>query len=290
MFFQALEYLEQARTPPSGSDISDSEFDQKQLCAKFLDDKTVPVRSHPKFEITTKRKFEIVELCDIFFNRYVKYFYLAILSMHGFLASWLFATVAGSAWAINIPFRHFGAADICSDEAFLHRTLPAGGCLFAYYFCLGLFALIVITFSLLDLKELAVFQLFLGLMRFFTIAAIVVYCIVRLIQGGDACRDRDTSIFANLSYNEPVDMDIRSVVLKFDPKGLLVAVPVFTFSFLFHTAISSLTHPVKQKQYLHWLVMAMFISSLICYISLGLTASLWFRSSIQETCTLNWVS
>lgn len=285
---QALEYWDNTKKPPSESDESDSELDQKQLCAAFLDDQTVPVNCHPKFEITIKRKFEIVELCEIFFNKYIKYIYLSVLSMHGFLSCWSYAAVAGSAWAINIPFRHFGVAESCSDNAFLHRTLPTDGCLYAYYFCLALFAIVVVTLSLLDLKEQAFIQLILGLMRFFTFAAIALYCIVRLIQGGDPCLDSVT--YANTSYGEPTSVDVRSVVLKFDPRGWVLAVPVFTFSFLFHTGISSLTHPVRQKKYLHWLVIAMFISSLICYISLGISASLWFRSSIQETCTLNWVS
>ena len=258
--------------------------------AAFLDQKTVPVSDHPKFEITIKRKFEIAELCSIFFNRYIKYFYLAILSMHGFMASWSYAAVAATAWAINIPFRNFGGTAVCREDAFQHLVVPVGGCLNSYYFCLFMFAVVVVTLSLLDLKEQAYFQMILGLMRFFTIGAIVLYCIVRLIQGGNPCDDIiDPSQHSNLSFVEPINVGIRSVVLKFDPRGWVVAVPVFTFSFLFHTGISSLTHPVKQKGYLHWLVIAMFISSLICYFSLGLTVSLWFRSSIQETCTLNWV-
>lgn len=212
--------------------------------------------------------------------------------MHGFMASWSYAAVAGSAWAINIPFRNFGGTAICSEDAFQHQVVPVGGCLNSYYFCLFLFAVVVVTLSMLDLKEQAYFQMLLGLMRFITIAAIVLYCIVRLFQGGNPCDDfmEVTEQYSNVSFVKPVDLDVRSVVLKFDPRGWVVAVPVFTFSFLFHTGISSLTHPIRQKGYLHYLVMAMFISSLICYFSLGVTVSLWFRSSIQETCTLNWVS
>ena len=288
---QALEYWENSQKPSSDSDEDENGGDTDSK--SFLDSTNIPVSNHPRFEITTKRKFEIAELCCIFFNRYIKYIYLAILSMHGFMASWTYAAVAGSAWAINIPFKNFGGTAICSEDAFQHRVVPEGGCLNSYYFCLFLFAVIVVTLSMLDLKEQAYFQMVLGLMRFFTIAAIVIYCIVRLVQGGNPCDDfMDRPVlFSNVSIEsiEPVNLDVRSVALKFDPRGWVVTVPVFTFSFLFHTGISSLTHPIRQKQYLHWLVMAMFISSLICYFSLGVTVSLWYRSSIQETCTLNWV-
>ena len=79
------------------------------------------------------------------------------------------------------------------------------------------------------------------------------------------------------------------VVVKFDPKGWLVAIPVFTYAFIIYQGLASLTHPIKQKQYLHWLLVAMFGSACFCYLTLGITASLWFRGSIFETATLNWV-
>ncbi len=40
------------------------------------------------------------------------------------------------------------------------------------------------------------------------------------------------------------------LVFNFDPKGWLVAVPVLTYAFIIHQGIPSLTHPIKQKQYL----------------------------------------
>lgn len=242
----------------------------------------------PKFEITVKRKFEIAELCEIFVNKYLKYAYLVLFGLFGFLACWSFATVAGAAWAINIPF-NFGAAEKCSADAFFHNTIPSGGCLYAYYFSLALFAVVVVSLSLIDLKEQALVQLVLGVLRFTTVGAILIYCIVRIAEGGDACLDKFEA--DNLTgITGSLNVGVRDTVVKFDFRGLVVAVPVFTFAFLFHTGLASLTHPVKQKNYLHWLVGGMFVASTISYLSLGVIVPLWFRASIQETCTLNWVS
>ena len=290
---QALEYLDKSEQPSSDSDTTDTDTDNDQMHSNsaFLlapssssASPRAPV-THPKFEITTRRKFEISELCQIFVHRYLKYAFLLLLSIQNFLTAWSFSTVAGSAWAVNIPFRNFGAIEKCEQDAFLHNALPSGGCLYAYYFCLFLFALIVVTLSMIDLKEQAFVQLVLGLMRFITVGIIIVYCIVRLAEGGDACRDELHVANDSTEINVPISFS----VVRFEPRGWVLAIPIFTYAFLFHTCISALTHPIKQKAYLHWLLLAMFLAALFCYMCLGVVVPLWFRASIQETCTLNWV-
>lgn len=105
--------------------MTDSELDQK----RFLNSMSATKDHLPKFEITVKRKFELAELCEVFVNRYLKFAYLMLFGLFGFLACWSFATVAGAAWAINIPF-NFGAAEKCNETAFFHTVIPSGGCLY----------------------------------------------------------------------------------------------------------------------------------------------------------------
>ena len=50
-----------------------------------------------------------------------------------------------------------------------------------------MFAVIVIPLSLLGLKEQAIVQMSLGVLRYLTVAIIVIYCIVKLVQVGDIC-------------------------------------------------------------------------------------------------------
>ena len=287
LIHQALEYFEKSQKPSSShDDTTDSELDQGKLSGLFLNN-VLTDKEHPKFEVTVKRKFEIAEMCEIFVSKYLKYAYLVLVSVFGFLACWSFSTVAASAWSINIPYR-IGAAEQCSEEAFFHNVLPSGGCLYAYYLSLTLFGVIVVTLSLFDLKEQAIVQLAMGVLRFTAVAAIVIYCVVRLVQDGDACLDIMEA--SNFSTPLVINVGMKATVLHFDIKGWVVAVPIFVFAFLFHTGISSLTHPIKQKSHLSWLLVAMFTVSTVCYLSLGVVVPLWFRASIQETCTLNWVS
>lgn len=270
----------------AGSEVTDSgaETDTSltNSCVLISPNKST---NHPIYELTFDRKFEVSELCRIFFNKYVSYVYIVALSLYAFLNNWTFSTVAGSAWASNLPFHKLGSASMCSGIAFQHQTLPSGGCLYGYYFSLTVFAVIVISLSLFDLREQAIVQATLGLLRFVTLAAIITYCIISLVQGGDACRDELE--MDNMTTSINVEMEF--MVLRSDLKGWLVSIPVFINAFILHNGISSLMYPVEHKSYHHWLLMSAFFVSMTFYLSLGIVFTLWFRAATQETATLNWV-
>lgn len=261
------------------------------------------VRESPviDFRITMDRKYEMVELCEIFGSKWLKYIYLIVFSIICFVGTWAFSTVAGSAWSSNIPF-NFAGMKVCDDEAFHHRLLPIHetGCLRSYYFSLFIFGVIVVTLSLLHLKELSFIQFFMGMMRFLTVGAIVIYAIVRAAQGGDACAgenlsppsfNESASEIPFFQFNSSIEiLPYKDMVVKFDPKGWLSTISVFSYAFIIHFGVASLTHPVKNKQYLRWMVLGMFLTALVCYMGLGVVAPLWFKAKVQETVTLNFVS
>ena len=264
-------------------------------------EKTIAPYQQPKpdYRISIYRKFEIAEMCHMFVGKWFKYAYIFFLTADQFLGNWSFASVAASAWASKIPYT-FGKMTMCDDSAFHHQILPSGGCLYTYYFSLFLFGAIVITLSMLDLKEQAAVQVVFGLARLITIAGIIVYPLAKLVNANssDACKDLNTHTFTNLTldnqsyiplHNASQYFSYEDIVLKFDPKGWVVSTPVFIFSFLFHQGISSLTHPVKQKKYIHWMVTAVTITCALSFLLLGVVVPLWFKASVQETITLNWV-
>ena len=261
------------------------------------------LNSPPTFEITQARKFEIVELSEMFVGKWFKYVYLIVIVFYGFLTCWSFATIAGSAWATNIPYG-FGAMTICSGNAFHHRILPLTGCLYSYYFSLFLFGAIVVTLSILDLTEQIIVQVVLGIARYFTIGAMLVYCIVKLSEGGDACEEyslvhnatalatngttKAPNNFYNNNYSAP-HISFEEIVVKFDALGWIISIPVFVLAFMLHSGLSSLTHPIRQKKHLHWMLAINFSTALLCLLSLGVVVPLWFKAGVQETVTLNWV-
>ena len=201
--------------------------------------KLIAKAKYLKFEVLTK-KIEVPELCQIFFHRYVKYIYLTIQTILFHLTTWTFTTVSASSWATNIPFHYISSYLTCSDQAFLHNILPGKGCLYAYYISLTLFGLVVVTLSLLDLKQQAYIQLLFGLMKLVTIAAVVIYSLFHLIQGGDACWAYESDTNHTLS-----NIELSSIVAKFDVRGWLQSISVFIFGYVFQTGIPSLIHPVR---------------------------------------------
>jgi len=237
---------------------------------------------HPDFTIRMDRKFELAELCQLFYGIPVKYLYMIILSIILLMACWSCATVAGSAWSTNIPF-NFGSLEQCPDGAFKGHIFPVHphGCINAYRFCVMIFALIVIPLSLLELTDQKYLQVLLGLMRFFTVICIVVFCVTKLIT--------DPHGNAGHKYNN-TNYDYGHELFKFDYSGWLLSVPVLAYGQILHMGIPSLTQPVRAKKRLRAFFAAVFTCTTLLYTSLGLLVSLWFKGYVQETCTLNFVS
>ena len=241
----------------------------------------------PTFCITATRKFEASEMCELFGGRWLKVVYLLVLTVLTFFACIAYCTVAGSAWASSLPL-NFGGLEECTGEDFKEHIFPEDGCGNTYQFSVFLFACIVIPLSLLSLKEQIVAQVGLGLLRFCAMGAIVLYCLIHLVQGHEmeTCSDPNddnssTIINATLNFEE--------TSFKFDIKGWLISIPIFTYAHSLHVAIPSLTHPIRQKKWFGFFFNVLYITLGVCYLLLGLMASLWFRNCIIETCTLNWV-
>ena len=240
----------------------------------------------PEFRVLITRKFEISELCEIFLFKWSKYIYLVLLTLLTFFACISYSTVAGSSWAEILPF-HSHALLKCNITEFNDIIPHTIECRNAYRLCVFFFACIVVPLSLLELREQVWVQVVLGLMRFFTIGCMIIYCVVKLITDFPFANCRDEN-WTN-STGEP-DQCVGDVFTHFDSKQWLFAVPVFVYASILHQGVPSLTHPVKQKKWLRAYFNCLYIIIVSLYIVLGVTVSLWFNSKISGTCTLNWVS
>ena len=265
--------------------------------------KAVSVASNcPDFRVLRTRGFETSELCEIFFNKFGKYLYLGTVVVFCFSVAVSFAVVVGSALATNIPL-NFGPFNQCSYDAFHNEIVPKDvGCRYAYYFCLMLVGLVVVPLSMMNLKEQAVIQAIFGLLRFLMIAMILVYCIVKLFEGGDICQEilinpdqcnatescRFEETVRNITAENVIEM--HDIIKRFDPRGWLVAIPVLTYPFLLHHSIPSFTHPIGKKKYLWQFILCTYSFLGVCFLSLGVVVPLWFRAETQESVVLNWVS
>ena len=262
---------------------------------------------HPRYEIRQTRKFEPIEMCEIFLTKWGKYLYMVVWTLNCFLTGWSFTTVAASAWSTNIPFRGSNIEQ-CSGEDFLRVLIPEDDqCWHAYMICVLLFAAIVVPLSLIDLSEQALLHMVLGILRFLTIGMIILYAVVKLSLGTNECRftlERNASLFLSRNVSDTYTLssdntsvlttafgfsDLSRIVFRFDVKGWLVSIPVITFALMLHQGIPTLTHPIREKHLLRQFMVSMYSIATISYLSLGVVVPLWFKANIQETCTLNWV-
>ena len=103
--------------------------------------------------------------------------------------------MGASAWSVNIPF-NFATVQECRDDFHNEVLPPEVPCHNVYYVCLTIFGVLVIFLSLQDLKEQALVQMFLGILQFITVSAIIIYCIVRLFESSSKC-DVDAALYLN---------------------------------------------------------------------------------------------
>ena len=277
----------------------------EEYCGSVIDihelHKAVSVASsHPDFRVLRTHGFETSELCEIFFNSFGKYLYLLVVAVFCLSVAVSYAVVVGSAWATNIPLE-FGPFRQCSYDAFHYELIPEeDGCRYTYYFCLMLFGLIVVPLSVMNLKEQAVIQGIFGLLRFLMIAMILVYCIVKLIEGGDICQEtltgtnnpNQSNASNSCSYEENIanKYELQDIITRFDWRGWLEAVPVFTLPLAVHYCIPSFTHPIGMKKYLWQFILCTYSFVGFCFFCVAIVLPLWFKGETQESFILNWVS
>ena len=249
----------------------------------------------PDFKIKDTRKFEVTELCEIFVGKWFKVVYVILMLAHGLLTLLTYATVASSAWAVNIPL-NFGTLRECSDLDFLNQYFPADlACGNAYRLCLAFFAAIVIPLSLLDLKEQAIFQFLLGILRFVMLLSIITYCVYHIISGDHITFEEAPSVSdinltdlferANSSMTTVVD-----IIFHFDFNGWIIGIPIILYAIMLHQGIPSLVHPIKEKKWLKYCFQSLFFVVGSFYLIVSVLGAVWFRDIVNETFTLNWVS
>ena len=244
---------------------------------------TATEQCHPNFTLLLTRKFEASEMCQMFYGRYMKYIYIIVFTIYMFFGFWASATVAGSAWSSNLPL-NFGSLSQCKEQSFHDNLAPSGGCLSAYRFCIMLFAVIVIPLSLVELTEQKHLQILLGLMRFLTFGCLIIYSVTNIISHPDYNLYNSTTR-CNESYH-----NYGHQILKFDFNGWLVAISIIVYAQILHSGIPSMTQPIKAKKWLGVFFGVVFASTTLLYWLLGMSMSLWFKGSIEETGTLNFVS
>ena len=256
-------------------------------------------RSEPDFDLTLERKFEQTEMCEIFYNRYVKWAYLIIMSVYGFQGSWAYATVAASAWATNIPF-NTPTLQQCHQDDFNGYVPLTVECANTYRLCVFIFGVIVVILSLIDLTEQFIIQVTMGIMRFVTMVCMMIFCVVRVIESHGQPPIFSTNITSLTNVSVPDNssnsshsshhLSFGEAFYHFDFRVWLIAIPIFVYSQLTHMGVVTLSGPMRPKKYMKQFFAFLMSSTFGIYSVLAISVAMYFQYKVNDTASLNWVS
>ncbi|EDV23113.1 Transmembrane protein 104-like protein [Trichoplax sp. H2] len=242
----------------------------------------------------SRRKFEITELCNLFLGDKAKIVYMLVLFVYLALACWSFTTVAASTWSSNIPFGNGSSLRQCTQEDFQDRIIPeAGGCLNSYRLCAGIFAVIVLSLSCLEVTEQKIIQIIMGILRFVVVLFMCFNSVADLTS-----KENKQIPFSNVSHFELMDSKHDQPYttltysytnpLYYNFRAWVQAIPVFVYAQVLHQGIPILIEPVTRKQHLRTMVVAVFLTMYTLYTFLGIVISYRFGDKVSQISTLNW--
>lgn len=202
---------------------------------------------------TPPRKMEITELCDLFLGERGRqaYSFIIIVYMYGTL--WAYSTVFANSFAAHLNIGPY-----------------------SYHFYLAIFAAMVVPFSLREFSEQVNVQVVLSIFRIVMVSLMVVTCLFAAYNGHNHFQEDGTEKAYDPSK------------VAFNKLHLLM--PVAAYAYIFHHSVPSLSHGVKDQTSLTSLFGIALLVSMVSYIGVGATVSMYFGDETKTSSNLNWQS
>jgi hypothetical protein len=219
----------------------------------------------------TWRKFELTDLCGIFFGFSGKIIAQISLALYCYGLLWAYSAVFAS--SVDSIFYQFVYKKTCNIEA---PGTPEWdmSCRTGYYICLLIYACIVVPFSCLNVGEQASVQVLLTAYRFIAFTIMFVTVIVALVYPLNFNSTDPTKKFADPSFLEW--------------SGFAGIFTTASVALNFHFVIPDLVRPVTNKKHiLHMTTSALFVAT-VFYALMGILVSLYFGHNTRSLATLNW--
>jgi amino acid permease len=200
------------------------------------------------------RRKEITELCEIFLGKTGKRVYTIVIGVLVYGVLWAYSTVFANSFSALFPLGTY-----------------------SYPIYLVVFACIVVPLSLMEFSEQVHVQVALSIFRVVMVVTMIVTICIAFVSGEDEFQ---------LGQRRETHLEI---LYKFDLGKIQYITPVAAYAFIFHHAIPSLADTVQDKTSLNSLFQ---ITTIICgvfYIFIGSVVAVYFGSSTNSACNLNWV-
>ena len=197
------------------------------------------------------RKMEITELCDLFLGEYGRKAYSVTLIVYMYGTLWAYSTVFANSFAAHLNIGPY-----------------------SYPFYLGVFAAMVVPFSLREFSEQVQVQVVLSVFRIVMVSVMVLTCLIAAYNGHDQFGEDGTETVydpSKVAFNK-----------------LQYLMPVAAYAYIFHHSVPSLSHGVKDQSSLTSLFQMALLISMVSYIGVGAVVSMYFGDETQTSSNLNW--
>lgn len=231
--------------------------------------------AHQPVSTANHHRYEMNELTEIFLGLKFRRFYELLVIIYLVGALWSYSSVFASSLASHVPFP--GVND--GKECDIYKD-SSQGCSDLYLLYMGLFSLVAIPLTCLDLTEMMTMQIALAIFRFVSLGAMMITSIVAMYSYPNP--DPDAHSSASVPY--------YSSMPAFDWSNLGLIFPIAIYAQIFHHSVPGLSHPLKDKRESPRVFAGVIATTFALYTALGVSVALYYGASIPQTCTLAWAT
>ena len=222
--------------------------------------------------ISANRTLEITEVCELLVGPRMKAFYCTCLSLYQLGTLWSYASVFGEAVASVVPLPGFNGGSTCD----IYDADNATSCLSLYRAWVGVFTLIGVPLSLLDVREQAGFQVAMTFIRIAIAGVMVLTCIVA--SATDADREATWG-------EEGVD---RGHVPNWKFGGVFGSFSIVVFAELLNASMGILSGALASKSDLGVVVTGGMGITAVGYMIIALAVGSYFGLAVDDSSNVNW--
>lgn len=230
-------------------------------------DDALIVPTQREYLVHGRRKFEVTDQLLLFIGKKSQVAYLFGLCLYMFGTLLSYSVIAASSVTANVSLDFLPPYSKCD--------VTKQDCYAPYRFWLAIFAAIVIPFSAMEIREQLWMQVIMFLARI----------LVMILLAGTAAVGLSCD---GVAFAEVAPGTAGKDVPLANATGLGSLIPTAIFAFIFHHSIPALSNPIKDKTSLNKIFRTALLLVGACYIALGVCVALFFGSTVDSQCNLNW--
>ncbi|KAH7829974.1 putative amino acid transporter [Monocercomonoides exilis] len=229
------------------------------------------IQHNSQMNIFTFRQIELSEIAYIFAGNKGRIFAFVIFGMYALGSLWAYVSMFASTSANLLMLYAIGDPEDCIIE-----SSPSLKCQFTYLMCVVFFAICVMLLETMAMDKLAIFQGFFTIYRFVAFSAILVACVISLVNNG-------------AFWLKPSDPSISSNIFRVDPAGFPGLFSATSFALNCGYNLPNILTPMKRgKKNALKVAMTALLTAMVIYIGLSIILSLTLGEDTLQFVILNF--